>query len=409
MKTLHGIIAAKDGSYTRATIVKNATGWQLKQSEVWDVDQVSYRRHMLFHNGVHLGLESHWIRRKSFELEKYATVKSNDLFTPCVQPFQLQLLEDFFEFNLLGIHPDDVFLCTLPLNLQKTPRTSFLAIYQEELCWKIGLIHESNLIAVFSFIRTDTTLLHTCMSRLERYWSTIETDVKFPEDVYIFNDQNLFAGEQYTIHRIQTPSTDCQVIKAMGVAFCALNRDIPAFTGASKASRSRKHRTALYIFSAALVVFSLITFGTVHLLNVQYKSRINQYQLEYKRILTENKEIRDLLTQGETLAAKLKRIQTLSSQVSNWSQFLHELGLKRPPGLFFERLGSEPLNSGTDRRVRLVMSGWADNETTVTNLIKRLNSSPSISQITLSSMERDNKQKDYCRFKIICTLKLSKN
>jgi Tfp pilus assembly protein PilN len=406
MKKIHGIIASKDGSYTWATVVNDTSGWQLHNSETWNINK-TYKRYFLFHKGIHLGTECHWIKSDYLDSEKYISTGNCSPFVACLQPFQLQLHIDTFQFNLLGTHPDDLYLCTIPLYMQKNPRESFVSVYQEELCWKIAVIIGRKLISVYSFPITQTADLQCCMSRLERYWSTLKSEKEFPNTVYIFGNQELKPGDHYTVIRVDTSIRDLDTLKAAGIAFCTIDPDTPQFTGATEASRSRKQRSFVCFFSAALVILSLLFFGVLFLLNAHNQSRIQICQAEYNRILTDNKEIRELFSQGETLAAKLNRIINLSSNVTCWSRFLHQLGQQKPPRLFFERLGSEPVPG--EKKVKIALSGWADNESTVTELIKNLNSSKLLSQISLSSMERDSKQKDYCRFKILCILTLSKS
>ncbi len=406
MKKLIGIIASKDGSYTRSTIVNDTSGWQLHNSETWNINK-AYKRHFLFHNGVHLGTECHWIKADYLDSEKYISTENEGPFVACLQPFQLQLHIDSFQYNLLGTHPDDLYLCTIPLYMQKSPRESFVSIYQEELCWKIAVVIERKLISIFSFPIVQTTSLQCCMARLEQYWATLKSGKDFPNTVNIFDDQKLEPGDHYTVFKVKTSIKDHNALKAAGIAFCTINTDTHRFTGPTEASRSRKKRSMVYFFSVALVILSLISYGTLFLVNTHNQSRIRDCKSEYNRILTDNKEIRDLFSQGETLATKLKRIINLSSNVTCWSRFLHQLGQEKPPRLYFERLGSEPVAG--EEKVKIALSGWADNESTVTELIKKLNSSKLLSQISLSSMERDSKQKDYCRFKILCILTLSKN
>ncbi len=406
MTKLHGIIASRDGSYTRATLVKSASGWQLHSSESWNINK-SYKRHFLFHQGIHLGTECHWVKSEYVENSKYISSENSGSFVACLEHFHLQLHIDSFQYNLLGTHPDDLYLYTIPLYLQKSTQESFISVFQEELCWKIALIIEKKLITVFSFPRTTSSSLKCCMSRIEKYWSTLKDMQSFPDSVYVFNDQNLQPGDRYKLFRVETSINDHNVLKAAGIALCTIENNVPRFTGATDASRSRKKRAMVYVFSAALLILSLLSFGSLFLLNIHNQSRIKACQFEYNRILTDNREIRDLLSQGELLAAKLDRITKLSSNVTCWSRFLHELGQKKPSRLFFERLGSEPVPG--KQTVKVVLSGWADNESTITELIKNLNSSKLLSQISLSSMERDNKQKDHCRFKILCILNLSKS
>lgn len=406
MKKIHGIIATKDGSYTQATIVNDTSGWRLYNSETWNINK-AYKRHFLFHNGIHLGTECHWIKTDYLDKEKYISTENSGPFVACLQPFQLQLYIDSFQYNLLGTHPDDLYLCTIPLYMQKNPRESFISIYQEELCWKIAVVIERKLVSVFSFPIIQTSNLQYCISRLERYWSTLKSEKDFPKTVYIFDDQKLDPGDQYNMLRVKTSIKDHSVLKAAGIAFCTIDSDTPQFTGATEASRFRRRRSMIYFFSAALIILSLLSFGTLFLMNTHNQSRIRVCQSEYNRILTDNKEIRDLFSQGEALATKLNRIINLSSNVTCWSRFLHQLGQQKPPRLFFERLGSEPIPG--EGKVKIALSGWADNESTVTELIKNLNASKLLSHISLSSMERDSKQKDYCRFKILCILTLSKS
>lgn len=406
MTKIHGIIASRDGSYTRATLVKSVSGWQLHSSESWNINK-SYKRFFLFHKGIHLGTECHWVKAEYVESSKYISSENSGSFVACLQPFHLQLHIDSFQYNLLGTHPDDSYLYTIPLYMQKSPRESFVSVFQEELCWKIALVIEKKLITVFSFPRTTSSSLKSCMSRVEKYWSTLKGGQNFPDSVFVFNDQNLQPDDRYTLFRVETSISDHNVLKAAGIALCAIDNNSPRFTEATDASRSRKKRSMVYVFSAALFVLSLLSFGSLFLLNIHNQSRTKACQAEYNRILTDNREIRDLLSQGELLAAKLDRIINLSSNVTCWSRFLHILGQQKPSRLFFERLGSEPIPG--ERKVKIALSGWADNESTVTELIKNLNSSKLLSRISLSSMERDSKQKDYCRFKILCILTLSKS
>jgi hypothetical protein len=296
MKKIHGIIASKDGSYTRATMVNGASGWQLHNWETWDVNK-AYKRYFLFHKGIHLGTECHWIKADYLDSEKYISTENSSSFMACLQPFQLQLHIDSFQYNLLGTHPDDLYLCTIPLYMQKNPRESFVSIYQEELCWKIAVIIERKLISAFSFPITPTSSLQHCMFRLERYWSTLKSEKSFPDTVYIFDDQKLMLGDQYKVLRVKTSIKGHNVLKAAGVAFCTIDSDAPRFSGATEASKSRKQRSMVYFLSVALVVLSLLSFGTFFLLKTHTQSRIQICKSEYNRILTDNKDIRDLFSQ----------------------------------------------------------------------------------------------------------------
>jgi Tfp pilus assembly protein PilN len=78
--------------------------------------------------------------------------------------------------------------------------------------------------------------------------------------------------------------------------------------------------------------------------------------------------------------------------------------MQRPEGLYFEMLGSEPVK-GPPGFVRIAVSGWARSEKLVADFIEHLQKDNSISNISLSSLEKNEKKTNLCDFKIICILK----
>ena len=78
----------------------------------------------------------------------------------------------------------------------------------------------------------------------------------------------------------------------------------------------------------------------------------------------------------------------------------------RPDNLYFERLASEPVKD-KENVINIALGGWTENESSVTEFISVLQELPYVTQITLSSMERDKKKSSVYLFKILCTLLLN--
>ena len=406
MKMLYGTAASPDGSYVRAAIRKTSGGWEFSGARKWDVSS-SFKNHLYLSRGTHLAVESHWARSLSADNEHFS-LAAGSFLTAYTHFAHLQVHLDTLENNLLGVHPDDIFLCTLPLYLQASPPSSFLSLFRENDSCKIGIIINRKIAAVFTSPVSTESQLHGFLGRIERYWANTATELPFPQTACIFNDQKINPGARYSVRRITVPSTDSTVIKAIGVAFCQLEPDLPAFAGPTSASTQIHIRTAARTISYLLIALPAILFALLFLLSYQDMIRIKNYKNEYKNVLMNNQEIRELLKSGETLALKQLRMESAASNPTRWSSLLYTLGMKRPEKLYFERLGSDPV-SGQKDKVRIALTGWAETEMVVTELIKNLNTFQFLSHVTLSTLERDEKQKNYCRFKIVCLMNISQN
>jgi hypothetical protein len=82
-----------------------------------------------------------------------------------------------------------------------------------------------------------------------------------------------------------------------------------------------------------------------------------------------------------------------------------ELGKLRTEGLFYDQLGTDPLDA-SERSMKIALTGWAANETIVTDFIGRMQRSKTFTGVSLASLERQAAG-GTCRFRLYCTLKLA--
>lgn len=400
MKKLTGIIPSPDGSYVRATLGECGSGWKFLGSKKLNWDQ---RYTGIFKSSnTFLGVKCNWVRIMPAEQDGFSTAKSDFGFLTCIQSFDLDIHKESLENNLLGIFPDDAFLCTLPIYMGDSPLQSFLSVFSDNGKDKIAVIINKKLASVFTV--PDSYPVNLFLKRVKHYWQNV-FDSDLPKTVYLFNEQKIDIDDDFSIKYLSLSVSDPSIMKAMGVAFGGLNNTIPLLSGPTESSKFRKFRAATFAVCATLIMIIVLTGGLFLFLNHHYDTKADEYEKEYRSILANNSEIREIINEGEKLSNKLLRINKISSSPTSWGRFLHLLGSIRPNKLYFEKLGSEPLPD-TNNNIRVALAGWAESEIIVTDLIKKLNASDLITHTSLSSIERDEKQHNLCRFKIICILKL---
>ncbi|HLV30810.1 MAG TPA: PilN domain-containing protein [Chitinispirillaceae bacterium] len=400
MKKMRGMVPSHDGSYIQATAGQSASGWKFLgcKTLAWNQRYAGVFKS----SGTHLGVCCNWVRTMPSEQEGFAFAKSDAGFFACTQSFGLEIHKEILQNNLLGIYPDDVFMCTLPLYMGTDRSESFLSVFSENNINKTALIIDKKLASVF--IVPESYPVNLFLKRIKYYWQNVSGS-DLPETVYLFNDQNFDIDNSFSIRNILLPVNEPSEIKAMGLAFCGMYNTIPQISGPTEASRFRRFRAASLGVCALLIIIIALTGGFFLLLNNRHEIKADEYEKEYRSILANDSEIRGIISDGEKLSNKLLRISKISSSPTTWGRFLYLLGSIRPDKLYFEKLGSEPL-SDTNDKIRVALAGWAESEIIVTDLIKKLNSSDLITHTSLSSMERDEKQQNLCRFRIICMLKL---
>jgi Tfp pilus assembly protein PilN len=247
--------------------------------------------------------------------------------------------------------------------------------------------------------------LRSFIARLERYWLLRRKETQLPRKIYLINDSPSFSDlKEFSEQLNLSKNFDIPEIKAIGLALCS-DSSVPLFAGASEKSRFRHFRVVAYFTSIALLLCCCILLSGIIGLRYYYNSRIGKCENEYRELLTNNKDFRELLNSGSQLSKKLLRMEKFSSNRTQWSRFLHELGSQKIQGLYYEQLGCD---AGDSKGViKIALTGWAESEKVVTEMIKRMNTSGMFKNIQLTSLDKDDIQKERCRFKFICSVNFS--
>ncbi len=407
MNTFHGITATSEGTYVHVTAVKTKSGWKLTGKRRWQIGDL-LKNSLLFTKLINLGIECKWIRSLPDDFTHLVTSSESSYLSPCIHQSHLKFHTRYLEKNLNQCYPDDAFLCTIPLYSAATASPdSFISIFKDDNLLKIGIICNRKLSAVFTLPSLLFGQLSGYLERIRRYWNTIAFKEGFPSVVYTINNQDIHPGEQFSLKNIPVPTSDTAEIKAFGVALCSLDQVVPSLYGPTKTSNSRFFRTAVYALSAGLVICGLITTGYIYFDIFTKKQALHNCEIEYKNILNNNNEIRTLTATGESLAKKILRIQKFAATPTQWNRFLELIGSIRPGTLHFDRFASEQ-RSESRNTILIALTGWADTETTVTNFIQKLNKPDFVSNVSLSTLERDKKL-NKIRFKLLCSVTLSGN
>jgi hypothetical protein len=151
--------------------------------------------------------------------------------------------------------------------------------------------------------------------------------------------------------------------------------------------------------------FAVLMTGAPLVANKITEIKINGYESQFRSTISNDREIKALLAENATIAKGIIKLREKSSAQTNWAPFLHLLGMQRPDGLYFEMLGSEPVKGPSG--VRIALSGWARSEKLVADFISHVQKNDRISNISLSSMEKNDKNPNLCNFKILCVLKIA--
>jgi len=409
MKKTYGISLDDSGGYIMATMARSQRGWNVAKISQWESAD-RFRSLMLMHRGVYLSMPARWeSSRLEIESDDRVRARENSPFSLVARAEMFDLHSRILDKNLQAVVPDDVFLATLPCAFGDPECASFVAIYKTDVCYKIGVVINRELIVVFPMAPATPESLAGHMARVRHYFTSIHPQKAFPADLYLLNVGNTFDGKEFTAHALSLPGDPAlwkreAALKAAGAALAgAANVDAVQFSGPSPAARLRTIRAGAIIISAIMVLAVLLGGIGIGLNELWMSGRIKAYQARYEKVLERNAGYQKLLAENEALAAKILRLQSTFSERTNWGRLLQTLGDIRPDGLYFDRLGSEPVKGAPDR-VRLAFTGWAKNETAVTTFIQKLQSVPFIAQLQLSGMGQDQEHKDVVRFRIYGTM-----
>lgn len=406
MRKLTGIVPASDGSFVQVTLSEIQATWKVTQIRRREIHS-PIGNLLLLNKGVRLGVESRWIHPQvpdTAELHTASTSFGN--FFACAQSAHYKIYSDVVENNLCGVFPDDAYLCTIPLHFGVSLPDSFVSLAKEEDFYKIALVIDRQLIVVFSLSVVDNRQLYGYLSRIRRYWLGLGTEKKFPETLVLLNISDVTIDGMKDVKTVFFHREDIHLAKAAGIALCGVETGVPSFGGQTDACRFKTIRSIGFIASISLLVASIVLFAASGLSNVFYDYKINKCKATYNNIIDQNKEIRGLLKTGGILSDKFSRIDSVGSQQSTWAKLLHLIGSQRPSGLFIEKLGSDPIQKSSDVKIALV--GWSVNETAVTDMLKKMNTSSLVTNVVLANLERDEKKNNLYTFKILCQLKSGK-
>lgn len=420
MKKLFGIVYSDEGNYIMAAMQRTSAAlpWSCSALRRWP-DSNSLRRILLLHRGVYFGINSSWIPGRhdvpftemSFTIDRSpedsASTSLQD-FEPVAHTANLSLYTQAFQNNLLGVVPQDIFLATIPKNMFKGIEESFISFFVHERYILIGIVLSGNLRAVFTLSPGTAEKLSVHLGRVKRFWEFKYTHEVFPRQLISIGagpDRIGIIFEKPPLHLLET-ETDINSLRAMGTALAQQEKTVPRFAAQAPEASGRMLRTSVYALSLLLIILGICGIVLFSGLNYWDAKAKAEYEQEYQSVIVNNQEIKSLTQRNNELAETILRLEDTFTRQTIWGQFLHEIGEKKPADLYFERFGSEPI-AANNAAIRIALAGWTPRETSVTQFIGILQNMPYVTQITLSSMERDKKKQSIYGFKILCTLLLN--
>jgi len=404
-KTFRGVIHAMDGSVVCAKLKVKRGHWKVEGVDSWFLSNTSKTVRRLS-GGAVLGLRAEWgVSDSALELP---AVGANAGMNPCLRSAEYNVILEALSGNVTSLIVEDSFLLTLPLAFCANPAASFLSVYFEDGLVTLGVAVEKKLEAVFSFPCPAVSYIEASAARVRRYWEHVLKRDDFPRKAFIFDcgagwqndDCDGLAAETLILPKELSGG---DAVKAAGAAL-APAYPVPAFR-VPPAYSFRVYRSLLLKISAALLCLSVIITSASFLANTRAGMKLAHSEEEYHSRLNENKALQELNKTADELAVKILSTKKAYTQSTRWGTVLTLLSEIKPDDLFLERLGTDHV-AGAENSVRIALSGWARTETSVTEFISGLQASGFITNVSLSSMERDARNGNICRFRILCTMQL---
>jgi hypothetical protein len=410
MQTFYGIAPSSSGHYTMASLRIENNAIVNCSIKHWNCDD-KIKTALLLHRGVVCGLPSTWKSIKSYTSQDTRTAEGTDkTFLPYVARADYDFHQATLQNNCIAMVPDDVFLSTVPLFTADPSIHSFISVYPQKTHFEIGITIDRELIAVFKMSPGSPNALEGHLRRIQLYFSCAHPPLAFPDHVYLIGGAGL-SSDMFSFHPLSVTIAGKKFenddeIRALGVALNQGVGTVPRFSGPGARSDLRYVRTGLYAASMALVTTAVLFAGAAVVANKRATLKINAYESRYQTTISNNGNVRNLLNENDSLARAILRFSNKNAAKTEWGAFLAQLGSQRPDGLYCELLGSEPIK-GSPGSMRIAVSGWARSEKLAADFIARLQKNNRISNITLSSMEKNAKKPDICDFKILCILKIA--
>jgi Tfp pilus assembly protein PilN len=419
MQNLYGIVHTDDGRYIMASVRYDESNvWKLAGLKQWESHNV-LKRIFLLHRGIYFGIKS-WQKPQESDFSDDNLIsaiydkpdvlasgnKGNlDIVTNSAD---LNAHKEALCANLLGVISEDAFLATIPLCMHGKTGDSFVTVYGNGQYYIIGITVNEKLLASFRMALGAHEKLSGHLGRIERYWNVKFPDVEFPDRIIAMGDPDHTPDTAFDkpAYRVESIPQDEHPLKAMGCALAQEKKVLPLFTKETQESFFRKKRTLIYSLSAGFLLLGLLSFTVLSGLNIWYNNKKTAYENEYQKVIGNNQEIKKLLKRSNELAETIMRLENTLSRQTTWGKFFHAIGNERPEDLFFERLGTEPVKD-KEQAVRVALTGWSSKEGNITDFIAKLQGMPYITEVILSSIERNKKKRSIFGFKILCTLLLN--
>ncbi len=405
-KTLLGAVNTGSGSIAYAKLKMKNGRWTVGSADSWPTSNV-LKTILLLSGGTALGVCAEWHKKTPGSDLEPPVSNANADANPYLYSTESDLLGEAFSDSVTAIVADDSYLLTLPLAFCDNPAYSFLSVYYENGVVTIGVVIKRRLEAVFSFPCDAASCVEASAARVRRYWIHALKREDFPRKAVIFNGQNDNC-DGLNVEPLALPKelNGSDAIKAAGAALAVLY-PAPAFRLPSQYSFKKFRPLLLSIFTILACLSIIMTLISVSI-NYRAGRRLAYSEKSYYSRLSENKALQTLNRTAEELSAEILSVNKAYAQTTCWKNLLLLLSELKPDDLFLDRLGSDNIQ-GSENSVRLALSGWSKTETSVTEFISGLQASDYIDNVSLSSIERDAKDKNFCRFRVICVMRLFKD
>ncbi len=406
-KTSIGVVPTEDGMFTSVRFQKK-NGTFLPIVTTWagyNPVGCTYR----FPQGVTLALATDWLKETSTKDSRVAFANSNSLFKPCIASYKIDIYAESHSGAVKRILSDDTFLLTIPKTFCPEISHSFISVCTQTNSVRIGVIINNKLEGVFYFHWSPKSDIGPQLAKLIRYWRYVLNRDDFPEHIVTFDKNTTISDtDTFSLITLNLPPAlnSDSAIKAAGVALSNFF-EVPEFELPLRHSfrpfRPLALKSAVGILVAAILI-SLIPFT----LNTLFQKKLAEKEKIYSSFLKEDQAIQELNKTADELSFRILSVRKTYSRISHWGNLLQVLGTVKPSDLYIEKLASDQSrNSQTDLEIR--MAGWSRSETSVTTFISKLQATEFMKNVSLSALERDPKNKDLCRYKIVCTMKLFEN
>ena len=411
MQSLHGIASSVDGRYVMVSLRKRKSGRYHCVVRKWPHHSKLHAL-LLLSRQVYCGAAASWQPTTAIPPgHGLAAGSPESPLRPVVDPVEAAMHTEALGDNLAQLLPDDAFLCSVSLYLGDPSVHSFLSVYAAAGYYMIGVIVKKELSAVFTTAPATPDALESHLGRIKRYWKHARPHEPFPTQIYVFGNDGMFKSEEFSVHPLPVVLGNKTLIaeeelRALGCALAADTGGIAPFAVAQSDAVVRMVRSVGYCGAAAVVAAAVLLTLVPVAITAFTEWKVRSSEANYRAVIINNPEIKNINAKNDSLAKGILKLRTKSARQTQWARFLQALGESRPDGLFFDKLGSEPL-AGSPFKVRIALSGIAKSETLVTDLIARLQKNGPVSNVSLSFLEKNEKNPTLCNFRIICIMTIT--